>query len=155
MDIREQILESNEDLEFFDESMDSALLGYAERAGGSNFVLYDKQKLIELFKDEPLHLKETNLLFTKASLVKIEKVEDGELLIADGFNDAIIGYAQMMEGNHIVIYDSEKCIDILAKDFEKEAKEENREKIEGEDDEDFNTMAIEYFYYNTAGAYVG
>ena len=33
MNIREQILESNEDLELFDECMDSALLGYAERAG--------------------------------------------------------------------------------------------------------------------------
>ena len=108
-----------------------------------------------MFKDEPLHIKDTNLLFTKASLEEIEKVEGGELLIADGFNDAIVGYAQMLEGNHIVIYDSEKCIEILAKDFEKEAKEENREKIEGEDEEDFNLMAIEYFYYNTAGAYMG
>lgn len=67
-------------------------------------------------------------------------------LIADGFDGAIIGLVnQGGTSNFLVLYDSEKCIEILAKQFE--------EAEPG--DTDFHTMAVEYFEYNVSGGYVG
>ena len=58
---------------------------------------------------------------------------DGEYLIADGFNDAIIGIY-----NERVVYSSKKCIEILIQEHDMS-------------DED----AFEYFYFNVSGSYVG
>jgi hypothetical protein len=146
MNKRLEILESIEDVELFDEKFDEALLGYVERAGGSNFALYDKEKLFELLKDEEFQGKEGHLYFTKATMKEIEGIDNGELLVADGFNDAIIGYIQTFEGYHFVIYDTEKCIELLAKSFEEELKQENPEKTKEEIDQETHEMAVEYFY---------
>ena len=64
----------------------------------------------------------------------IESYPDTEFLIADGFDDAVIGYHQQSER---LIYSIKKCIDILID--------------EGMSEED----ALEHFYYNVEGAYVG
>jgi hypothetical protein len=63
----------------------------------------------------------------------LELYGDDELLLADGFDDAIIGFD---EQGWRVIYSVRKCIDILMKDM-------------GE------LEAIEYFAYNVSGAYLG
>ena len=55
-----------------------------------------------------------------------------EILIADGFNEAIIG----IDDNFRLIYSVSKCIDILKKDMTEEE-------------------AIEFFDFNVKGAYVG
>jgi len=60
-----------------------------------------------------------------------------ELLIADGFDKAIIGLSTSIN-KMSVAYDTNKCIKILM----------SRDKISREE-------AIEYFEYNVAGAYVG
>ena len=60
-----------------------------------------------------------------------------DCLIADGFDNAIIGTTYNKEAEMIVVYDIEKCIESLVKD--------------GMNDED----AIEFFYYNTMNCYVG
>lgn len=69
----------------------------------------------------------------------IEKLVDHypmeELLIADGFNDAIIG---IDSSSMRVIYSVEKCIEILC--------------LDGDMDPD---DAIEHFEYNVRGSYVG
>jgi hypothetical protein len=63
----------------------------------------------------------------------LELYSEEELLIADGFNDAIIG----IDGNSLrIIYSVTKCIEILMKDMPEED-------------------ALEYFSYNVSGAYVG
>ena len=64
----------------------------------------------------------------------IEAIGDESILIADGFDDAVIGIdlASMR-----VVYSVERCIEILIR--------------EGMDVED----AIEHFDYNVSGAYVG
>ena len=60
-----------------------------------------------------------------------------EYLLADGFDAAIIGYTSMVNGcDSKVVYDHDKCIDILRKDMSEEE-------------------AIEYMSYNVTGAYVG
>ena len=58
----------------------------------------------------------------------------GSVLIADGFDDAILGVSS--QGGQ-VIYSIQKCIDILI--------------AEGMSEED----AIEHFYFNVECAYVG
>lgn len=64
----------------------------------------------------------------------IEQYQDEEILIADGFDDAVIG---IDEKSMRLIYSVEKCIEILMK--------------QGMD----MTEAIEYFEYNVSGSYVG
>ena len=59
-----------------------------------------------------------------------------DMLFADGFDDALIGYIERAGMSSIACYDKQKCIDILAKDMSHED-------------------AIEYFYFNVIGAYVG
>lgn len=61
--------------------------------------------------------------------------EDETFLRADGFDDAIIG---VDENSMRLIYSVRKCLDIL----------ETRDGMEYSD-------AIEYFNFNTKGAYVG
>ena len=61
---------------------------------------------------------------------------DENILLADGFDDAIIGYIERAGLPVIACYDKIKCIEILAKDMNYKDAEE-------------------YFYYNTLGAYVG
>lgn len=64
----------------------------------------------------------------------IQNYEDEEFLIADGFNDAIIG---VDDTSMRIIYSVSKCLDILTE--------------EGLSLED----AIEHFNYNVKGSYVG
>jgi hypothetical protein len=64
----------------------------------------------------------------------IEQYQDEEILIADGFDDAVIG---IDEKSMRLIYSVEKCIDILMK--------------QGMD----MTEAVEYFEFNVSGSYVG
>lgn len=63
----------------------------------------------------------------------IDNYYEYDFLIADGFNDAIIG---VDETSMRLIYSVSKCLEIL------------QEYLDEED-------AIEYFEYNVSGAYVG
>jgi hypothetical protein len=65
----------------------------------------------------------------------LEVYPDGEFLIADGFDEAIVGLDTDLQR---VVYSIDKCVDIIIQDME----------ITWED-------AIEHFYYNVAGSYVG
>lgn len=66
----------------------------------------------------------------------MEALTENECLLADGYDDALIGITEGM--NPVAVYDSDKCIDILMKESD----------INEED-------ALEYFYFNTIGANVG
>ena len=57
-------------------------------------------------------------------------------LTADGFDEAIIGIVDGFDQNPVILYDQDKCIDILAKDMPREE-------------------AVEYFNFNVMGSYVG
>jgi hypothetical protein len=65
----------------------------------------------------------------------LEAYPDYPFLIADGFDEAVIG---VEERSMRLVYSSQKCIDILVKDH----------WMEYED-------ASDYFYYNVSGSYVG
>lgn len=61
---------------------------------------------------------------------------DEKVLLADGFEEAIIGVGRQYTNAPCVIYDKEKCIEILTKDMSYEE-------------------AVEYFDFNVEQAYVG
>lgn len=63
----------------------------------------------------------------------LEYYPDEEILKADGFDDAILGYD---EYSGRLIYSVKKCLDILEEDMPYED-------------------ALEHFSYNVSGAYVG
>jgi len=63
---------------------------------------------------------------------------DPPLLLADGFDDAIVGIAQQFRDPSVVVYDKEKCLRILM-------------ERDGMDREG----AEEFFDFNVQGAYVG
>jgi len=64
-----------------------------------------------------------------------------KILLADGFDDAFIGVGENSQGNPVAVYSIEKCLDILAKQFDEE------DDPEGD--------AIDYFEFNVKGSYVG
>ena len=68
-----------------------------------------------------------------------------EALLADGFDEAIIGICERIGMEPVVAYDREKCLDILMNEFAEDS----------EDGEDLYMAAVEYFEYNVAGSYVG
>jgi hypothetical protein len=61
-----------------------------------------------------------------------------EALLADGFEDAIVGICERFGAVPVVAYDRDKCIEILM-------------DRDGMDDE----QAVGYFEVNVAGSYVG
>ena len=77
--------------------------------------------------------KKNGIEFTK-KLLAAEINED--MLFADGFDDALVGYIERAGMPSVACYDKFKCVEILA------------ESMSYED-------AFEYFYFNVVGAYVG
>lgn len=61
-----------------------------------------------------------------------------DALLADGFEDAVIGYVVNQHHAQVVVYDYEKCVEVLV-------------SRDGMTDED----AREYLGFNTLSAYVG
>jgi len=70
----------------------------------------------------------------------VEKVSEinPEALLADGFNDAILGMCLQFGQEPVVAYDYEKCLEILEE-------RDGMSRSEGE----------EYMEYNVIGAYMG
>jgi hypothetical protein len=62
---------------------------------------------------------------------------DSEMLMADGFDDALIGYAHSPGRGYTAVYDAERCIQILV--------------AQGMSEDE----AGEFFEFNTEGAWVG
>tara|TARA_R100000742_G_C4266208_1_gene84303 strand:- start:38 stop:298 length:261 start_codon:yes stop_codon:yes gene_type:complete len=71
---------------------------------------------------------------------KLQFVKDNypDVLIADGFDDAIIGIAERYGMNPVVLYNKNKCLNIM----------QTRDGMSEEE-------ATEFFYYNIVGAYMG
>ena len=63
----------------------------------------------------------------------VQEYDGEELLIADGFDDAVIGIDYSSKR---LIYSITACVQILSRDMSEED-------------------AVEHFFYNVAGAYVG
>jgi len=74
------------------------------------------------------------------TLYNIEKISEinPEALLADGFNNAILGMCLQFGQAAVVAYDYEKCLEILE-----------------ERDEMSRSEAEEYMEYNVIGSYMG
>tara|TARA_R110000823_G_scaffold87928_1_gene195880 strand:- start:4 stop:270 length:267 start_codon:yes stop_codon:yes gene_type:complete len=66
----------------------------------------------------------------------LSQLSDNECLLADGYESALIGITE--GSNPVAVYDIDLCIKSLIK----------------EDDMD-ELDAVDFFYYNTLGSYVG
>lgn len=80
---------------------------------------------------------------TPAEIIAMIREEEPELLLADGFEDAIVGLADGIRLHStgaapVVVYDYEKCIQILMQTSSMSEEE-----------------AEEYFEFNTIGAWAG
>ena len=89
---------------------------------------------------------------------------DDEVIYYNGLKEAFIGLGFQQFNGPYAIYDREKAIEIIARDFYKEKKKEHEfEKMDAEEklkvvqdigDEAY-MEAVEYFEYNTEGAWMG
>ena len=61
---------------------------------------------------------------------------DEEVLYADGFEEAFIGYSWRFSDGPLATYDRDMCIEILMRDMD-------------------HDEAVEYFEFNVVGAWVG
>ena len=68
----------------------------------------------------------------------IDELTEAEALLADGFEDALIGVSYRFGQNPIALYDQDRCIEILMQ----------RDGMEYDE-------AIEFFQFNIIGAWVG
>ena len=71
---------------------------------------------------------------------KLQFINEGypDVLIADGFDKAIRGIVERSGMNPVVLYNKNKCLNIM----------QTRDGMSEED-------AIDFFYYNIVGAYMG
>ena len=89
---------------------------------------------------------------------------DDEVIYYDGLKEAFIGVGYQQYKGPYAVYDREKAIEVIARDFYKEKKKEYEfEKMDAEEklkvvqeigDEAYEE-AMEYFEYNTEGAWLG
>tara|TARA_B100000029_G_scaffold10943_1_gene11760 strand:+ start:149 stop:529 length:381 start_codon:yes stop_codon:yes gene_type:complete len=89
---------------------------------------------------------------------------DDEVIYYDGFKEAFIGLGHQQFNGPYAIYDRERSIEILARDFYKEKKKEydfenmdpdEQLKVVQEVGDEAYMEAVEYFEYNTEGAWMG
>ena len=66
----------------------------------------------------------------------LEQYDDEEILVADGFDDAVIGIVTDFVDQLRLVYSVTKCLDVLI----------NRDEMSYSD-------AMEYFTFNVSGAY--
>ncbi len=73
-------------------------------------------------------------------------------LFLDGFDAAIIGISERINFPPLVTYNREKIIEILAEQMEPDADDI---EMHGDKESAKQFLAIEYFEFNVAGAYMG
>tara|TARA_R100000234_G_C5001845_1_gene180669 strand:+ start:2883 stop:3203 length:321 start_codon:yes stop_codon:yes gene_type:complete len=80
-------------------------------------------------------------------LEKFLKPTEEDVMLYDDYEDAFIGLGYQQYNGPIAIYDASKCIEILTNNF--------MDDPDCNDWEDANEMAVEYFDYNSVGAWYG
>ena len=114
--------------EWIDRDQLASIFSVAEKIVEANLKGYSKdQKLIRDFNPDG----------TRKMDIKDElSVIDEDILLADGLDEACVGYVERCGEPPIACYDKEKCLDILARDMTDEE-------------------ALDYFYHNVLGSHVG
>jgi len=76
-------------------------------------------------------------------------LQDSEesVMLYDNYEDAFVGLGYQQYKGPIAIYDAKKCVEILIEEYMLDPDCESREMAE--------EMAVEYFEYNSVGAWYG
>jgi|TARA_R110000868_G_scaffold285380_2_gene545851 ribosomal protein S24E len=76
-------------------------------------------------------------------------LQDSEesVMLYDNYEDAFVGLGYQQYKGPIAIYDAKKCVEILIEEYMLDPDCESREMAE--------QMAVEYFEYNSVGAWYG
>tara|TARA_R110000796_G_scaffold229919_1_gene347396 strand:- start:615 stop:935 length:321 start_codon:yes stop_codon:yes gene_type:complete len=76
-------------------------------------------------------------------------LQDSEesVMLYDNYEDAFVGLGYQQYKGPIAIYDAKKCVEILIEEYMLDPDCESRERAE--------EMAVEYFEYNSVGAWYG
>ena len=69
------------------------------------------------------------------------------VMLYDNYEDAFVGLGYQQYKGPIAIYDAKKCVEILIEEYMLDPDCESRERAE--------EMAVEYFEYNSVGAWYG
>lgn len=86
---------------------------------------------------------------------EVLELVDEEAIFYDDLDSAIIGVAERCGMSTVVCYDKDKAIAALKETFTDVELDENEIADGVTADQKKEEMAIEWFYYNTLGAYVG
>jgi len=130
--IKEEILEQFEGVEFLP-GKDKQLVGYAEMYGNDCIPLYKDINYI------PYKSPEENMN-------KMLYINKGARK-ATGYEDTLIGHLKLDDGNFIYLHDKEQLIKKITGEYmeDKSGLFENEEACE--------EGALEWYYFNTIGAY--
>lgn len=71
------------------------------------------------------------------------------MLKADGFDDAVLGFGSRCGEEDLLVYDYDKCVDILVANIKEDMEEAEY------DEEDAYIEAYEHMEYNVCGSYMG
>lgn len=76
-------------------------------------------------------------------------LQDSEesVMLYDNYEDAFVGLGYQQYKGPVAIYDAKKCVEILIEEYMLDPDCESREMAE--------EMAVEYFEYNSVGAWYG
>jgi len=144
-----------EGLTFLDPKYDGAIIGVAESCPGREAkVMYDKKRLAKISTDrwgpklnpavyvlDPVDRGKT---ITKRRIHNMALKWDGGIITADDLEKAFVGLAQVSPRRALAVYDRERVLKRLADTFEPV-----------DEDDDVETMAIEWYEYNVIGSWVG
>ena len=83
----------------------------------------------------------------KDRLTEYLEPSEESVMLYDEYEDAFMGLGYQQYRGPVAIYDARKCVEILTKNFIDDPDCENEEMAE--------EMAIEWFDYNTVGAWYG
>ena len=131
--IKREIIETFEDVQFL-LGKDKQLIGYAEMFGDDCIPLYEGINFIKCGSP-------------KEAISKIQ-IANPEARTADGFNGCLIGHLKLDGGKIILLYDKDAMISQLVKEYS----EDKSGLFDG--DEDLESSALEYYYYNIIGSYM-
>ncbi|HIJ11823.1 TPA: hypothetical protein HA278_07220 [Candidatus Woesearchaeota archaeon] len=127
------------------EGKEDAFIGIGRQQYGDPIAIYDGSKCKESHKGIMNLIKES----MDTAIERYERTfePNNETMQYDNLNEAYVGMGYMPDTQPLVVYDSDKCIEVLYKDFSKDPNTM--------EDSDPYEDAIEWYSYNTEGTYCG
>jgi hypothetical protein len=116
------------------------LIGYSERCNDDRLPVYNLDKILEVSQS----LSDNRNIYYLSAEIKYKDIPTENYVFPE-FKDAFMGMVEKKDGIRIVAYDTLKCLDKLERDMK---------PIET-DDMSAYSLAIEHFYYNVVGSWIG